>query len=215
MSAPTPHRLVAIALLLSLVTGERAGAQHATLDLGITQILSAGTGIDQDSCRPTYSTGLGAAVAVPLLGRWASVAVSSRLYPFGRGPTCVTEPFQPRDGTFVVTDRADLQASRFLTTDARLQVVPLQGVALELGGGKAWREGRDLPYVVTAARLTVATLGTVRVNLGLEHSLLRVSTGRWRVTYADFMPISSEPLGRTQQWSHALLVGVSGSGRLF
>jgi hypothetical protein len=115
----------------------------------------------------------------------------------------------------VVTDRVYLQASRFLTTDARFQVVPLPRFAIELGGGKAWREGSDLPYVVTAARLSVATMGTVRVNLRVEHSLLRVSTGSWRVTYADFVPISSEPLGRTHQWSHALLVGVSGSGRLF
>jgi hypothetical protein len=108
-----------------------------------------------------------------------------------------------------------LQGDRFATTDVRLQLSPVRHLSLAVGGGTAWHEGTDLPYVVGAAGMQLPAIGPLRLGVAMEAYYLRVSTDRVRITYQNYVPVMVKPLGRTHQWSPAFTVAVTGAVVLF
>jgi hypothetical protein len=81
-------------------------------------------------------------------------------------------------------------------------------MSLAVGGGNAWHEGYDLPYLVFAAALSLLDRPNVQLGLEGEYQWLRVSGDRYRRTYENFELITEEPLGRVRIWSHAVIIGV-------
>jgi hypothetical protein len=89
---------------------------------------------------------------------------------------------------------------------AQLREVP---VNLALGGGIAWHEGHDLPYLVLAAGITFLERPDIRLGFQTDYQWLRVTSDRVRRTYVDFELVSEESLGRVHEWSHALVLGLT------
>jgi hypothetical protein len=197
--------LLPVALLPALGWG-----QQATFGFTLTQVLSSGAGVARDCIQREYGTGLGARLSVPVLTRRTTLQVAGRGYFVDLGAQCV-DGFPPPDGTYVEEDRVNLLSQSFITTDVRLATrlgdeVP---VNLALGGGTAWHEGHDLPYLVFAAGLSILDRPDVHLGLEGEYQYLRVSSDQVRRTYQDFELVAEEPLGRVHEWSHAFILGIA------
>jgi hypothetical protein len=197
--------LLAAALLPGL-----AYAQRPTLGATLTQIVSSGPGVARSCLQPEYGTGLGARLSVPVLARWITVQVGARGHWLDRGSECV-DGFPPPAGTYIEDDRVNLLSRSFITTDVRLaaRLDEDSVVQLAVGGGNAWHEGHDLPYLVFAGELNVLNRPTVRLGLAAEYQYLRVTSDRFRRTYTDFELVSEEFLGRVHEWSHGFGIGVT------
>jgi hypothetical protein len=89
---------------------------------------------------------------------------------------------------------------------ARLDEAP---VTFAVGGGNAWHEGHDLPYLVLAAGISILDRPDVRLGLESEYQWLRVTSDQFRRTYQDFELVAEEPLGRVHEWSHAFIIGIT------
>jgi hypothetical protein len=134
---------------------------------------------------------------------------AGRGYWLERGSTCV-DGFPPPAGTYIQEDRVNLMTRSFVTTDVRLSArLGKAPVQLAVGGGNAWHEGHDLPYLLFAGEVIVVDRPSVRLGLGAEYQQLRVTSDQYRRTYDDFGPVSEEFLGQVHQWSHAFLLGVT------
>jgi hypothetical protein len=196
--------LLPAALLPALAWG-----QQATLGPTLTQIVSSGPGVARDCLQPEYGTGLGARLSVPVLTRWTTLQVAGRGYFLNRGSECV-DGFPPPDGTYVEKDRVNLLSRSFITTDVRLATQFGEApVSFALGGGNAWHEGHDLPYLVLVAGLSILDRPDVRLGLEGEYQWLRVTSDQVRRTYRDFALVAEEPLGRVHEWSHAFTIGIT------
>jgi hypothetical protein len=195
--------LLSAALLPDIVWG-----QQRAVGPTLTKIVSSGEGVARTCLQSGYSYGLGARLAMPVLTKRITLQVAGRGYWLARGSTCV-DGFPPPDGTFVEEDRVNLQSRPFVTTDVRLGVrlgeTPL---SVAVGGGNAWHEGYDLPYLVFAAALPVLDRQNIQLDLQGEYQWLRVSGDRFRRTYQDFELIAEEPLGLARTWSHAAIIEV-------
>jgi hypothetical protein len=196
--------LLQAALLPALAWG-----QQSTLGLTLAQIISSGKGVARDCLEPEYRTALGARLSVPVLSKWTTLQVAGRGYWLDRGSECV-DGFPPPDGTYVEEDRVNLLSRSFITTDerlaARLGEIP---VNLAVGGGNAWHEGHDLPYLVLAAGISILDRPDVGLGLEGEYQWLRVTSDQFRRTYQDFDLVAEEPLGRVHEWSHAFIIGIT------
>jgi hypothetical protein len=192
------------ALLPAFVWG-----QQATLGPTLTQIISSGAGVARSCLQPEYSTGLGVRFAMPVLTRWMTLQVAGRGYWLNRSSECV-DGFPPPDGTYVEEDRVNLLSRSFVTTDVRLATrLGETPVNIAVGGGNAWHESHDLPYLVFAAGVSVVDRPDVHLGLAGEYQWLRVSSDQFRRTYQDFELVAEEPLGRVHEWSHALVIGIA------
>jgi hypothetical protein len=186
-------------------------AQKATFGPTITQILTSGDGISRRCYQSEHSTGFGGRVAVPVLTSWTTLQVAGRGYWVGPGSSCATADIPPRlDGTYVEEYRINLLSQDFITTDlrlaARLGDLPMD---LALGGGNAWREGYNLPYLLASAGISLFERPNGQLRLETEYQWLRVTSDQVRRTYQDFQLIAEEPLGRVRHWSHALALGLA------
>jgi hypothetical protein len=196
-------------LLPAALVPALAWSQQATLGPTLTQILSSGKGVARNCIQPEYGTGLGARFSVPVLGGRTSLQLAGRGYWLDRGSECV-DGFPPPDGTYIQEDRINLLSRSFITTDVRL--VSRLGEAplnLGVGGGNAWHEGHDLPYLVLAAGISVLDRPDVRLGLEGEYQWLRVTSDQFRRTYQNFELVAEEPLGRVHEWSHAFITGIT------
>ena len=190
-------------LLPALVWG-----QQRAVGPTFTRIVSSGEGVARTCLQSGYSYGLGARWVIPVLTKRTTLQVAGRGYWLAQGSTCV-DGFPPPDGTFVEEDRVNLQSRPFVTTDVRLGVrlgeTPL---SIAVGGGNAWHEGYDLPYLVVAAALPVLDRHNIQLGLEGEYQLLRVSGDRYWRTYQNSELSAEEPLGRVRTWSHAAIIEV-------
>jgi hypothetical protein len=147
-------------------------------------------------------------LTVPVLTRWTTLQVTGRGYWLEEGSSCV-DGFPPPDGTYIEEDRINLQSRSFVTTDVRLGVrLGQTPVSAAVGGGNAWHEGYNLPYLVFGAALLLLDRPNVQLGVEGEYQWLRVSGDRYRRTFQDFELIAEERLGRVHTWSHAAIVGV-------
>jgi hypothetical protein len=186
-----------------------AWGQQATLGPTLTQIVSSGDGVARNCLQPQYGTGLGARLSVPVLTEWTTLQVAGRGYWLNRGSECV-DGFPPPDGTYVQEDRVNLLSRSFITTDVRLAArLGEAPVNLALGGGNAWHEGHDLPYLVFAGEFSILDRSRIQLGLEGEYQLLRVSSDLFRRTYQNFELVAEEPLGRIHEWSHAFIIGIT------
>jgi hypothetical protein len=209
MIARTVLRSSTRILLLTALLPILGWGQQPTFGATLTQIASSGPGVARNCLQPEYGTGVGARLSVPVLTRWTTVQVAGRGYWVNRGSECV-DGFPPPDGTYVQDDRVNLLSRSFITTDVRLAAQLGQApVNLAVGGGNAWHESHDLPYLVFAAELSVLDRPNVQLGLGGEYQLLRVTSDRFRRTYQDFQLVAEESLGRFHEWSHALILGIT------
>ena len=204
------NRIVAVRILvLATLLPALAWAQQPTLGPTLSQILSSGTGVARTCLQPEHSTGLGARFEMPAVARRMALQVAARGYWLDRSSECV-DGFPPPDGTYLEEDRINLLSQSFITTDVRLALglgaTPLQVAA---GGGYAWHEGHDLPYLVLGAGFPILVRPSVRIALEGEFQWLRVSSDQFRRTYQDFELVAEEPLGRVHQWSHAFILGIN------
>lgn len=196
--------LLPAALLPALAWGQRP-----TFEPTLTQILSSGTGVARNCLQREYGTGLGARFSVPVLTKLTAVQVAARAYWIGRGSECV-DGFPPPDGTYIQDDRINLLSRSFVTTDVRLATRAGESpVTLAAGGGNAWHEGHDLPYIVLGAGVAILDRPDVHLGIESEYQWLRVSSDRFRRTYQNFSLVAEEPLGRVHQWSHGFILGIT------
>jgi hypothetical protein len=185
-----------------------ASAQQATLGPTLTQIITSGDGVARSCLQSEYSTGLGALFEIPVLTKWTTVQAAGRAYWISRGAECV-DGFPPPDGTYIQEDRVNLLSRSFITTDIRLAArLAENAVSLAVGGGNAWHEGYDLPYLVFATGVSILQRPTFQLGARGELQWLRVSGDRFRRTYENFALVAEEPLGRSHKWSHALVLGI-------
>ena len=196
-------------LLLAALLPAVARGQQATLGPTVTQIVSSGDGVARSCLEPEYATGLGVRFAMPVLRRGMTLQVAARGYWINRGSQCV-DGFPPPDGIYLEEDRVNLLSRSFITTDVRLATALFETpVSLAVGGGNAWHDGYDLPYLVFAAGVSILDRPGYRLGLEGEYQWLRVSSEQVRRTYQDFQLVSEEPLGRVRQWSHAFIIGIN------
>jgi hypothetical protein len=201
-------RWIALALVAALVPG-LAWGQEPTLGPTITGIVGSGEGVARTCLESNYPIGTGLTLAIPVFSRLTTVQVAGRGYWLSQGSDCV-DGFPPPDGTYVQEDRINLLSRSFVTTDVRLAVRPGEQIpmSLALGGGAAWHEGYDLPYVVLGTGFTAVDQPYLRLQLGVEYQWLRVTGDRFRRTFQNFQLVSEESLGRVHRWSHAVVFGV-------
>jgi hypothetical protein len=149
------------------------------------------------------------ALTIPVFSRLTTLQVAGRGYWLSQGSECV-DGFPPPDGTYVQVDRVNLQSRSFVTTDLRLAARLSEQIPLSfaLGGGGAWHEGYDLPYIVLGTAFTAVDQPYLHLELGAEYQWLRVTGDQFRRTYQDFQLVSEEFLGQVHSWSHAVLIGV-------
>ncbi len=199
-----PGILLLVALLPTVAWG-----QQTTLGPTVTQIVSSGEGVARECIELEYATGLGGRFATPVLRRGMTLQVAARGYWLNQGADCL-DGFPPPDGTYIEDDRINLLSRSFVTTDVRLATgLGATPVSVAVGGGNAWHEGRDLPYLVFAAGVSILARPDVRLGLEGEYQWLRVSSDRFRRTYQDFELVAEEPLGRVHQWSHGFIIGLN------
>jgi hypothetical protein len=183
--------------------------QQASLGPTLTQIISSGDGVARACGQPEYSTGLGVRLVMPVITKWTTLQLAGRGYFINRGSECV-DGLPPPDGTYVQDDRVNLLSRSFFTTDMRLATrLGEAPVSLAVGGGNAWHEGHNLPYLVFAAGFSILDRPNVHLGVEGEYHWLRVSSDRFRRTYQDFELVAEEPLGRVHAWSHALIIGIN------
>jgi hypothetical protein len=183
--------------------------QQATLGFTLTQILTSGEGVARDCVQPEYGTGLGARLSLPMLTSWTNLEVAGRAYWINRGYQC-DAGFPPPDGTYIEEDRVNLLSRSFITTDMRLATRPSEiPVNIAVGGGNAWHEGHNLPYLMLAAGIFILDRPDVRLGLATEYQWLRVTSDQFRRTYQDFDLVAEEPLGHVHEWSHAFILGIT------
>jgi hypothetical protein len=184
-------------------------AQKPTLGPTVTGIIGSGEGVARTCLQSNYPIAMGLALTVPVFSRLTTVQVAGRGYWLSQGSDCV-DGFPPPDGTYVQEDRINLLSQPFVTTDVRMAVrlgeqIPME---LALGGGGAWHEGHDLPYVVLGTAVTAVDQPYLRLQLGVEYQWLRVTSDQFRRTYLNGELVSEEALGQVHQWSHAVVIGV-------
>jgi hypothetical protein len=109
----------------------------------------------------------------------------------------------------VEQDRINLLSRSFITTDVRLAYQLGRPVSIAVGGGNAWHESHNLPYLLFSAELLILDRPNVHIGMVGEYQWLRVSSDEFRRTYQDFDLVAEEPLGRVHEWSHALIIGLS------
>jgi hypothetical protein len=200
-------RSTRILLFISLLPALGWG-QQVTLGPTLTQVISSGEGVARSCLQSEHSTGLGVLLVAPVLTKRTTLQVAGRGYWLARGSSCV-DGFPPPDGTYVQEDRVDLLSRSFITTDVRLATrLGETPVNLAAGGGNAWHEGHDLPYLLFAAAFSILDRPDVHLGLEGEYQWLRVSSDQVRRTYQNFELVAEEPLGRVHEWSHALIFGV-------
>jgi hypothetical protein len=199
---------IALALVAALVPG-LAWGQKPTLGPTITGIVGSGEGVARTCLEANYPIGTGLALAIPAFSRRTALQVAWRNYWLAQRSDCV-DGFPPPDGTYVQEDRVNLLSHSFVTTDVRLAVRPGEQIpmSLALGGGAAWHEGYDLPYVALGADFTAVDQPYLRLQLGVEYQWLRVTGDRFRRTFQNSQLVLEESLGRVHRWSHAVVFGV-------
>jgi hypothetical protein len=195
-------------LLPAALVPALAWGQRTTVGPTLTRIISSGEGVGRSCLESAYSTGLGVRLVTPVLTKRTTLQVAARGYWLAQGSTCV-DGFPPPDGTYVEEDRVNLLSRSFVTTDVRLaRWLGETPMSIAVGGGNAWHEGYNLPYLVFAAALSLLDRPNVQLGLEGEYQWLRVSGDQYRRTYENFQLISEEPLGRVRRWSHAVIFGV-------
>jgi hypothetical protein len=201
-------RWIALALVAVLVPGVAWG-QKPTLGPTITGIVGSGEGVARTCLEANYPIGTGLALAIPAFSKRTTVQVAWRNYWLAQRSDCV-DGFPPPDGTYVQEDRVNLLSHSFVTTEVRLAVPPGEQIpmTLALGGGAAWHEGYDLPYVVLGTAFTAVDQSYLRLQLGVEYQWLRVTGDRFRRTFQNSQLVSEESLGRFHRWGHAVVFGV-------
>jgi hypothetical protein len=185
------------------------GWGQASLGPTLTQVIGSGDGVARSCLQSGYSTGLGVRFVAPVFTKWTTLQVAGRGYWLARASNCV-DGFPPPDGTYVEEDRVNLLSRSFVTTDvrlaARLGEIPMN---FAVGGGNAWHEGHDLPYLVFGAGLSIFDRPDLQLSLEGEYQWLRVSSDQFRRTYQNFQLVAEEPLGRVHKWSHAVIIGIN------
>ena len=200
-------RLIGAPLIAALVPS-LAWGQRLTLGPTVTTIVESGEGVARTCLESNYPLGTGLALAIPVFSKLTTVQVAGRGYWLSQGSSCV-DGFPPPDGTYIEDDRVNLQSRSFVTTDVRLAVrlgeeIP---ISLSLGGGGAWHEGHDLPYVVLGTAVTAVDQPDLRLELGVEYQWLRVTSDRFQRTFLNSELVAEESLGQVHQWSHAVVIG--------
>jgi hypothetical protein len=151
---------------------------------------------------------MGLQLTMPAITRWMSLQVAGRGYGIPLGYECVNG-FPPPDGTQIENDQVNLLSRPFVTTDVRVATrageFPMSFAA---GGGMAWHEGYDLPYLVLAGGIALFDWSDADLSLGFEYQYLRVTSDQFRRTYQDFQLVAEEFLGQVHEWSHAWALGV-------
>lgn len=202
---PKAKRTRSLVLALSVGMAGHVAAQ-ASVGFGLSQIFEAGDGIKSDCGEASYSTGLGASVTLPIFRKILALSATSRVYPTGTGPTCFEDIFVPDNGTFTTTNRVTLKATRFLTSDVRIQVNPLSALTLAVGSGMASHPGPNFPYVVGATVGRFPRMGRWQISAGAEYYWVHSSWDAWSVTYVNSVRVNTVPLGRQHAWSSALVL---------
>ena len=200
-------RFISLSLAAALVPAV-VSAQRPTLGPGLTWIVDAGEGVGRTCLQQGYNKGMGLTLLVPVFSRFTSVQVSGRGYWLSQSSSCA-DGFPAPDGTYLQEDRVNLLSQNFVSTDLRVAVqlgdqIP---VSLALGGGGAWHQGHDLPYIVAGTTVTVADNQYLRVELGAEYQWLRVTSDQFLRTFQNFELTQEEFLGQVHRWSHAVIFG--------
>lgn len=160
-----------------------------------------------DCLGTSYRLGAGVHGGYALVGTVLAVQASARFHGASIGPYCVNG-FPPPDGTYVVDDYRNLTADRFALTDLGIRATAAGGGAggtVALAAGKAWRPGRDSPYVRASARVFLQ-VRSVRFLLGAELYRLRLRFDRFERTWQNFEMVTNVPLGTFHEWNSAVIV---------
>jgi hypothetical protein len=83
-----------------------------------------------------------------------------------------------------------------------------------LGGGNAWHQGYNLPYLVLATGISFASGPAYRIELGGEIQWLRVTSDRFQRTIQNGEVTAEQSLGRVHRWSHGVILGLKLGGGL-
>lgn len=185
-----------------------AWGQSASLGAGLSHILGGGDDVAGGCYNREYSTGFGPRIGIPVMRGRGAVVATARGYWLGPGVTCAIDPFVPMEGTYIFDDGVSLLAIQFITTDVRFEVAPLRPLRLGAGVGAAWREGRNVPYGLLAAGVSLVDKPSVRLSLDGELTVLHFSEARRRDTYQNFMIVASQPLGIVRHWTPAFAIGM-------
>jgi hypothetical protein len=185
-----------------------AWSQSPSLGAGLSHVLGGGDDVAGACYNREYSTGFGPRIGVPVLRGRGTVVATARAYWLGLGVTCVIDPFVPMEGTYIVDDGVSLLAIQFITTDVRFEAAPVRPLRIGAGVGAAWREGRNVPYGLLAAGVSLVDKPSVRLSLDGELTILRISEARRRDTYQNFIRVTSEPLGIVRHWTPAFAIGM-------
>jgi hypothetical protein len=172
----------------------------------MARITSAGEGVERGCLQSGYRTTVGGRISAQVLTPITRVAVTARIPTFREASTCV-DGFPPPDGTYIIDDRVNLLAARYVATDVRVEVIEQHryGVAfLGAGAGNSWRSAPDVPYFLVAAGMRLKSGKRLQFGVEGEYQRLRVPSDRVRRTYRDFQLVDVEPLGRVHDWSHLL-----------
>ena len=210
--SPPPGLLIGAALTLVPLP---LYARQWAVSPELTQILSAGPGIEFSACRESsYGSSLGLGFTTPRVLGPVTVTAHARAYLLGWATggcdvvitsALIADP--PGTGIFTTTRYDKLQRERFYTTDLRMTLDLVRDLRIGLGVGGAWRSGADLPYVVMSAAYSFPTTGKVQFGFNLEYAQLHARRDQTRRTIENYRVVSTEQL-RSRVWSHSLAFGL-------
>lgn len=197
-------------VLLMLVLPAVAWTQRSTLGPSLTLMVGGGDGVVPRGCQDYHIGAFGLQFSRPIAGRLVTLQLAGRGFVLSLPTSCHPSPSPPPpDGTYIVDERVSLLAVPFVATDARLGISAPNGMAmLTLGGGTAWREGHNVPYLVTGIGIPAVDGVTHRFGFQLEYHWVRLTSDRFRRTFLNGQMTAEQPLGNVHRWSHAVTLGM-------
>ena len=200
------HRIaVTTAVSVGMLAVGRVAAQNVGLGLSAAWMATAGTNVEDDCSVRDYRGGIGPSLSIR--GQRLSVSVTARRHLVPDGSSCTADQVPPpANGTVEQVNRYPLLSTRFLTTDARVDLRPARRLGLGLGGGVAWHEGVDFPYALLAGEFLAIAKESTELAFGVELYALRVTTDRTQLTYQNSQLVATTPLPREKDLSHALQI---------
>ena len=198
------------ALGLATAAAAPAGAQGPSLGFGLNRVFASADGIASSCLEPGFRNGVDGRYLRPVLTTLTSIEFTAQAFIFREASTCV-DGFPPPDGTYLQSDRVNLLAESFVSTDLRLRLRLSQRAlapSLAIGGGNTWRDGDNLPYVVTDARIPFIARSRIRVNAEGQLLWVQVVAHRYERTYQNFQLVASQSLGPAYDWRRAFSLGI-------